>query len=392
MFSSLTSTTDGTPTIAPKKRHDSNLDSMHHTPGASNQPSNETKQASNETEIAATTPLDTTRNKHILTLQRTYRGHQVRKKYKMTTLPDDKLMNYDALIVGNDAIVEGLSEYEAKDGRIAIVGTSGLRSVLFACQLAKKTQNTPCPKVFIVDNSKQVYTLWYGIREIMAQKKYARTESESDATRSTACLHELSTFINSEKIAAGCRQDLGAIVKHPLVKYPDQDAIKFITDLFTNYSFDYVRSIIANTSLIKQSWGDKNTFVKIKNILSTHLDITHVIAYPSNIVAYPQATENESKAHIDSVLGNIALLDPKLSIHTNFCDHRTEGGNGCHTPELFYLLENQNPSHVRSRLFSVHCVLDAADRTGIDPHQTFKETTSRFVKGGLGKASCSSAS
>mgnify|MGYP001208416521 FL=1 len=99
--------------------------------------------------------------KTIITLQSFIRGYSTRKKYGIKHLPNSDLQDYKLFIKGNDPVISGLPKHPA-DEHIALIGTSGMRSLELACQLSDGV-----PKLIILDNSKQVTDFWRMARDIM---------------------------------------------------------------------------------------------------------------------------------------------------------------------------------------------------------------------------------
>ncbi|OGT47649.1 MAG: hypothetical protein A3E83_07150 [Gammaproteobacteria bacterium RIFCSPHIGHO2_12_FULL_41_20] len=117
---------------------------------------------------------------------------------------------------------------------------------------------------------------------------------------------------------------------------PKQDIEGYFKNLFACYSYDYIRTIILFTSFISQTWEDSSTFCKIRNILGL-LGINQVYVYASNIIC------NMPENCRLQILQNIALLQPRLSIHTDL-------SLSFLTPERVYLVEDPQPSMVHPLL------------------------------------------
>lgn len=100
-------------------------------------------------------------------MQRYYRGHRARKQFQIQPLAPAKKEHYQALLLGNDPKIE-LKEQDNK-GTVAIIGTSGVRSVLLACELGDKSNKKIIPKIILVDNSREVHALWTRLKHFIAQ-------------------------------------------------------------------------------------------------------------------------------------------------------------------------------------------------------------------------------
>lgn len=246
-----------------------------------------------------------------ITIQKNIRGFFARKAYAIRHLTNTEAKNSKVYTYGNDPVIKGLAPYKSSNEKIAVIGTSGLRVLAIACRLGSKQQK---PKIIIIDNSLQVYAFWRAIRDF--------AQNDNLTGSHDAFFNNLDSFLEKDI--------------YPLCK-SKQDIPGLFKELFQTYGYHYVRDCIRHISLIKQSWGDADTFVKVKNILNYN-GIDRVCMYPSNIAAYDYKI-------INRVLSNIANTKPFLSIHTDLCYRHGE-------PENVYLVENQDPSQVKKMLFS----------------------------------------
>lgn len=272
-------------------------------------------------------------------IQSAIRGFLVRRQYQINHLADHQLENYRAFVVGNDPKMPAALDrfHESKD-KIALIGTSGMRAVSLACKLGNATK---IPKIIIVDNSKQVQAFWLAMRDFASDDTRARTKELFE--------NNINQFLSDHGPLIRPIPDNAFENESNGVKYLHQGNKKYFSLLFEKYGYDYVRRVIMHTSLIKQSWADKDTFVKLKNILA-HLNINKIYLYPSNIVACidDQAEQND-------ILNNIQLMSPVLAIHTDRCAvHKL--------PERVLLTVDQAPSKVLQTLFS-HGILQPAQKT-----------------------------
>lgn len=266
-------------------------------------------------------------------IQTLFRGHKTRSLYALTQLVSNKQLDFRTLIVGNDPMINGLEKYKVIDAPIALIGTSGLRSVLLACELGSKHH---VPKLIIIDNSRQVHVFWNKIRKLFE----TCNNQESFLTSFETLIKEL------EKAEIAKPNDDDKFNLYYLAKYPSQDPIVFLHNLLSDYTYDYVKLIITNTTFISQSWVDTDTFRKLKNILN-FLKIKDVFTYPSNIVTTPiPCCQNCYHKQTDIILANIALMQPRLTIHTNCITTQPR-------PTEVYLLENTDKNHVFPVLFSL---------------------------------------
>lgn len=247
------------------------------------------------------------RNDSLVSIQSRIRGLIARDKYIINPLPDNKLTDHKTYSIGNDPdMPQELNTFNEPHKKIALIATSGMRAVWIACLLGNKIQ---IPKIFLIDNSEKVHKFWEGIRSII------QTAQNQD------------DFIFNLEIF---------LIKNEDVCYNEFELPDYFRVLFDSYSFDYIRRIILHTSLIKQSWADTETFIKIKNFIELH-KITKTFLYPSNIVSC------ENPDNYDTILKNIEQLSPVLTIHTDLSldEH----------PKNVFLITDQNPEAVKKILF-----------------------------------------
>lgn len=243
--------------------------------------------------------------------------HIIRKKYKIKQLDESYLTNYKTELLGNDPLITGIEKFQADEkGRPVIIGTSGLRSILLACQLGNQAVNKAIPLLILIDNSKLVLKLWRDLR-LLALRACERAESEF--------MEDLLLFLANHS-------DLYVEL------YSREEVGKFFTDLFEKYGYHYVLSIITNAQIIAQNWCDKALFKTIKNILD-FLETENKYTYPSNILFV-----TESVTLSQQLLENIFSIKPRVSIQTDLDVLQRK-------PLNFFLLDSSEPSHVVSTLF-----------------------------------------
>lgn len=262
-----------------------------------------------------------------------------REKYKIDQ--NINLLNYKAYVIGNDPTID-VSQYAATaaKGSIALVATSGMRAVQLACQLATKLDKHLIPKIFIVDNSDQVHKLWKNFKKFFSSCKEQKS-FEKNIHFFLKTNKELYNDLEKYSFLEDYSED------NDNVKYPSQNIPKFFKDLFTDFGFNYVRSIIFNAICIKQSWTDTNVFKKI-NIILDFFKIKQVYVYVSNIAFCIDEMQSEK---LDAFLNHIASMHPTLSIHTNYCHEH-------HKPDKVFLCEDSHPEQVKNKLFTffrIHC-------------------------------------
>lgn len=263
-------------------------------------------------------------------LQSFFRLRPEIKKYGFKQLRYPMLQDIKALVVGSDPRApDTLDQYHEPNDKIALIGTSALRSVSFACKLGNKNI---IPKIIIVDFSKNVYKFWDHIRDFVTDDKKAGNE--------VLFFQNLNKFLNDNKDFYG--QYKIDIIKQLYKVNPNclpQDIPAFFKALFKKYSYDFVKKVIGHVSIIRQDWRDQDTFIKIKNILD-YLEIKKVYVYASNIVA--SIDDNEIRLKI---LENIKLLNPVISIHSDFLTVSANGNTGG-IPVKLYMFDDNDPKKV----------------------------------------------
>ena len=103
-------------------------------------------------------------------IQSFWRGNQDRKKYGIKHLSESDLTNYDTFIVGNDPKIKNLAPFSSEDERVALIGTSGLRSLALICELGNAYN---VPKLITVDNSRKVVQFWRKLRDLVQEGDYS---------------------------------------------------------------------------------------------------------------------------------------------------------------------------------------------------------------------------
>jgi hypothetical protein len=226
------------------------------------------------------------KEKAIKRIQAAIRSHLVQKKYGITQLSNSKLVSYKAFLFGNDMPLsqEDLQDYQMSE-QFLLVGTSIFRSIDFACKLA--TSETIIPKVVIIDNSLEVYQTWQVLKKFFA---------ESSATN-------VSDFLSApdEGLFEFILDNLQDMV-HGL------NPVIYFKQFFRLYSLEYVKTVVAATTVIRQDWTYVDTFVKIQRIYSDR----PIVAYPSNIISCISDSKEQCQ-----VLESIDALKPTLCIYSN---------------------------------------------------------------------------
>ena len=233
-------------------------------------------------------------------IQSAWRARQSRTKYEIHQAPSNELTHGRTFVVGNDPKIKDLEQYAVKNGKVALVGTSGLRSLALIAELGNKEST---PKLIIVDNSRIVIRFWRNLRSFAEQNQFNDKQSfmqayEDFLSRNSDLYHQIP---DDE-------------YDHPGVEYENQNPVLFMSNLIDKYGLDYILAIVKHSSILAQSWADNKLFTSLKNIIDLNA-IDKVFAYPSNIeyCVFP-----DKVIHVRT---STALLDPALSIETDRCPH-----------------------------------------------------------------------
>jgi len=266
-------------------------------------------------------------------LQRNIRSFAARKKYGIKQLERGEMDSYETFVVGNDPkMPKSLANHHVADEKIALVATSGVRALSIACELGNSGHT---PKIFLIDNSREVCEFWLKLRAF--------------ASDDVACGSGQKFLGNLPEFLAKNAHLYRDIPDHALqnhrnsqAKYPNQNIRRFFAKLIDKHGYEYMRAVLLHATIIKQSWADAETFVKVKSITSLH-GIKKIFMYPSNVVG---CVSNEDNGDVLSqkVLENIQATAPVMTIHTD-CVGFLAGH-----PEHVFLLENQEPKYVMSQL------------------------------------------
>jgi len=259
--------------------------------------------------------------------QRIWKGRQARN-FAITQLTTQQLANYKAFLVGNDPVIDNIERYAPVTGSIAVVGLSCARVIKIACEIACK--QIEVPKIFLVENSRQVISFWRSLKALAHKVGYAEefaVELERFLAKNPQLWRSIANKFGKE----------GKI-------YPEQNLRGFFTELFNLHGFSRVMEIIKRAVVIKQSWTSEALFEKLNNMF-LKLEIKNVVVYASNLVTYMKAVAGVAGAK--QILKNISLLNPLLAIHTVSCPvnetlSRWIPGNVClitqHDSEYVYKL------------------------------------------------------
>lgn len=158
-----------------------------------------------------------------ITIQSYVRGFLARKLYKLVPLPPAQLNYYPVMVRGNDPEINNLPR-NYNNERIAIVGTSGMRSVEIACKLG----STRC-KIIIIDNSHQVIKYWRDMQKL---------------------LHIATNRLSFLRFFQNYYQHNPTISRKKTNSHLD---FNYFDELFTSYGFKQVKNFIYHAVVIPQS-------------------------------------------------------------------------------------------------------------------------------------------
>jgi hypothetical protein len=105
----------------------------------------------------------------------------------------------------------------------------------------------------------------------------------------------------------------------------------FLLQLMNQYGFERVKQMTRDAVILKQSWADKETFQKIREIYEN----TDIYAYPSNIIHSIRSYSIQK-----DVAECIQILHPVLSIQTNLDEGEPK--------EAFFMSKNKKKSIMRT--------------------------------------------
>jgi len=274
-------------------------------------------------------------------IQSFWRGHSARKKFAVSQLTPTKMTSYKTFLVGNDPKITGLDGHVSTDGqKIALIGTSGLRSLALACQLGNRQT---IPKLIIVDNSLQVIKFWRNLRKMVTEDSFQHKDEFLSKF--------LGFLVQNKTLFRSFRGHRFSQLNTPLLEYENQDPVSFLEDLIVKFGLLYVCKTIANSVIIARSWTDEELFLSLKNILRFN-QINNSYIYSSNIPFYLEEPE------LANFFKNIEAIVPKLSIITSRC---------CplhHLPESYILTAETNATTLR-RLIAPSATSRAEEVSGL---------------------------
>lgn len=227
-------------------------------------------------------------------IQSFFKMTQIRRQFTTAHLEPRQLKSYALYALGNDPEFINIVDYQMS-GKTALIGTSGLRTLKLACQLAPEDSHT---KIFLLDYAVQAFMFWQALKQVM--EKY---DTEQDF---------LSGFLNFlSRYSVLIRHDEDRVYESD-EEFFWQNMDGFFVELFEQYGFEKVRKTILHSTVIGNSWTDPIVFRKLKNICS-YLEIENIVTYVSNIIDCERLFD-QNRAH--AVMENLAFLNPCLSLHT----------------------------------------------------------------------------
>ncbi|MDF1646476.1 MAG: hypothetical protein P1U61_05820 [Legionellaceae bacterium] len=232
-------------------------------------------------------------------IQASMRRFFAKRDYQLPYQPITSCTDYLLRIQGNDPKIN-LKRRHLSTDRVALIGTSGLRTLEIACQLG-----SDCPKIFLIDNSQHVILFWRRLQAVMEKSSSAKGIMKKVSPMTCDC----SDCMDSMDPETG-----------------------YLATLCRIYGFDKVKRIVLHASIIPQNWADKKTF-QVLSRLVTFCEYQSVYLYASNIVSCMVASREEASAK--AILSHIASLNPDLVIHTDL--------SGRQIPkQVFYYLKNHH--------------------------------------------------
>lgn len=265
-----------------------------------------------------------------LLIQSFWRGYFTKKKYRFKQLPETQMKTFLTLLVGNDPKIKGLEPYMSIPGeKIALIGTSGLRSLALACKLGNR--NTP-PKLIIIDNSRHVINFWRNLRTMVEKSVF--NDKHEFLKKFNEFLKQNCELYRSPPHDARDRSISG------ILEYEGHNHSLFLENLIDTFELQYVQTIIKSAVIIGQSWTDEVLFVRLKNILKLN-GINKIFIYPSNIAHYIKRDEIDET---DGFFKNIQIISPVLSIVTDLCQKHNR-------PENVILATETEPSQLKELIF-----------------------------------------
>ena len=284
-----------------------------------------------------------TQERAATSIQSFWRGHSARKKFAVSQLPPMQMTSYETFLVGNDPKITGLDDHVSADGeKIALIGTSGLRSLALACQLGNRQT---IPKLIIVDNSLQVIQFWRNLRHMVAEGSFHHKDDFLSKS--------LGFLVQNQTLFRSFRGHEFSELNTDTLKYENQDPVSFLDHLIVEFGLPYVCKTIENSVIIAGSWTDRQLFISLKNILGLNqIDKSYI--YPSNIPYYIEEVE------LADFFNNIIAIGPKLSIITSRCCPVHQ------LPENFILTAESDATTLRG-LVIPSATSTAGDARGVAP-------------------------
>ncbi|CDZ77359.1 hypothetical protein BN59_01642 [Legionella massiliensis] len=252
---------------------------------------------------------------------------------ELEELEESKQSDYPTYIVGNDPVITGLDNYKS-DKKMGLIATGGLRSILFALQLNNSNET---PQIILIDNSKSVCKFWRELKKFVELKEtedsFLSSLPQFFQDNASLCYNHI------EKEGVSYQSEIFDSTTETLRH--NQNPQKFLEAIISEFGYESFRSTLIEAKVINQSWTNRNTFVQVMKVLQQS-GIENTYMYPSNIFAYMQF-DAETSDDAPKVLENIALVNPKLCIHTDL--HSI-----FRTSAKAYLVEAHNPEEVKELL------------------------------------------
>ncbi len=226
-------------------------------------------------------------------IQSLFRGYSARRRFAIKPLEEKEASISGAFCTGNDPDNLLVPAQLKSDKPFALVGTSGARSLDIALSFCAEN-TTFIPKIYIVDRSINVKAFWS-----ILQRCFAKA-ADLEAVKANIILSQ----DNFAKVITCC----------PCHSLPA--LVTLLAGLEQGFSFDRLKAMVMNVSMILGDWADPILFTKLKNICDAS-GFEAVYAYSSNIVSCSDFGDFAEEKCVAAILNNIKTLNPKASVYSN---------------------------------------------------------------------------
>lgn len=216
-----------------------------------------------------------------------------RKKFKIKPLPPEEIADGGVFLVGNEPEFPHVPAHLKAQNKFALVGTSCLKALEVASIFCAKGTMF-IPRIYVVDNDKNVAVVWETCKEIFAAssniydfQEIVRINNPDDADEIITLVNRIlkSDFSNGDKEAGFLR----------------------------------LKKMMSAAIITTHDWTVKEPFKKIKARCDAYGWETYI--YPSNILSCLASKEDKGtgrKGSVDRMKENIKILNPRASLYSNF--------------------------------------------------------------------------